>query len=625
MMRWIIIVCTLVFLITDVIGQDTLYIGDHFESAWVGTYTYLYEDASVSEEISDILEKPEEVWERQSNIRINKGVSASNFWLRFPLKNEGNAPATIILVLENHSIERLMFYCYDDGQQQDHSMLMGDILPFHNREIKHRHFSYKIQIPPKKSLDIYCMAGKIGGRAFFPLKAYHPNSWQAQSNNNYIFHGFIFGLFFILLIIGFFILIIKRALFTLFFFLEYLFVLLNIGNTTGFGFQYIWSEFTLFRQIASPLTISIALFFKTLFIIYYFQTKKHKLSHKILKIASAGFLTTALIVMLTALFSNYIFNLQQGGIVIGFFVYATIVSGTLLNFIALLLLYQSSKSKSVLIYTIPSFIHIIIGILAILMYYFPIIIFSYNRDLIILASYFFEGLIIILAVGLDYDTTKTANEKLEVELIQKKAEALQNLLQGQETERKRLSRELHDGLSIRLAQIKNSLTQSNGISNGTPLDIPHLIQSVDNVHQDIRNFSHALNPTVLHDFGLQEAINDIIYNLELHREDLDIEFNYSADIRLVKAHEKHFYHIIQELLHNTDKYAKASSIKIDLEGTDEGVEFSYFDDGIPFAPHSKTKGIGLKNIKSRVDLMHGVFEIKPIFPKGKTQIIKVLY
>ena len=148
---------------------------------------------------------------------------------------------------------------------------------------------------------------------------------------------------------------------------------------------------------------------------------------------------------------------------------------------------------------------------------------------------------------------------------------------------------------------------------------------INGIHRDIRNISHALNPTVLQEYGLEKAINDIIFRSELYNIDLDIQFDYPNNLLLHKDQAKHFYYIIQELLNNTVKYAKADSIGIEFKKMQDSICFYYYDNGIGFEPKClKNPGIGLRNIKSRVALMNGQLKIIPRKPKGIELRIHVL-
>ena len=149
---------------------------------------------------------------------------------------------------------------------------------------------------------------------------------------------------------------------------------------------------------------------------------------------------------------------------------------------------------------------------------------------------------------------------------------------------------------------------------------------INGIHRDIRNISHALNPTVLQEYGLEKAINDIIFRIELYNLDLDIQLEYPNNLLLHKDQSKHFYYIIQELLNNTVKYAKADSIGIEFKEMKDSILFYYYDNGIGFEPvHMNNAGIGLQNRRSRVALMNGQVKIIPRKPKGIELRIRILH
>lgn len=198
------------------------------------------------------------------------------------------------------------------------------------------------------------------------------------------------------------------------------------------------------------------------------------------------------------------------------------------------------------------------------------------------------------------------NQKLQIQLFQEQNRAYQNILIGQEKERQRLSQDIHDGLSIRLAQLKAKLEPA--INNNELL--LNVIADFQTVQDDLRNISHALNPTILKDFGLQKAINDLLFQIELNDPEIDLNFDYSSSLLLTKEQEKHLYFIIQELLNNAIKHSGAKEIKITLEDKDGRVCLLFLDTGKGFdIAELNGKGIGINNIRSRVAVLGGTFDI----------------
>jgi len=197
-------------------------------------------------------------------------------------------------------------------------------------------------------------------------------------------------------------------------------------------------------------------------------------------------------------------------------------------------------------------------------------------------------------------------QKLQTQLSQEQTQAYKNMLIGQEKERQRLSQDIHDGLSIHLHQLKAKL---NAVINDKAI-LKNVITDFETVQDDLRNISHALNPSMLKDFGLQKAINDLIFQIELIDDDIDLNFDCSSSLSLDDEQEKHLFYIIQELLNNVIKHSGAKKINISL-GLQEGKVCLLFKDngkGYDVATMKGT-GIGLNNIRSRVAVLGGTFDV----------------
>lgn len=196
---------------------------------------------------------------------------------------------------------------------------------------------------------------------------------------------------------------------------------------------------------------------------------------------------------------------------------------------------------------------------------------------------------------------------------------LQAVIDTEENERKRFSRELHDGLgpimsAVKLyfhllADNKEPEKKSNLLDRGN--------RSIDEGILLLREISNNLSPRVLNDFGIVSAINNFI-NLLNETEKLFIDFKYNADKRYDKNIEITLYRITTELINNTMKYAGTNKAEVRLNYWYESslIILEYRDFGKGFEPEeniSSKKGLGLVNIQQRVNSLNGklVFNTAP--------------
>ncbi len=191
----------------------------------------------------------------------------------------------------------------------------------------------------------------------------------------------------------------------------------------------------------------------------------------------------------------------------------------------------------------------------------------------------------------------------------KKSEQLarQSLLKGQENERQRLAKELHDGLGPFLTTLKLKI-QSSNIENVLKSQIKAMI---DETIIEVRRMTYNLMPQSLIDFGISEAINQMIESLK-NSTDVDIlyEIDSSAKVKVPDGISIAVFRIVQELINNTLKHAQASKIRLSLSLFSDKISLYYGDDGKGFDVNKAEKGLGIQNIKERIDAFDGFLAIQ---------------
>ncbi|MFY7910080.1 MAG: tetratricopeptide repeat-containing sensor histidine kinase [Emticicia sp.] len=174
-------------------------------------------------------------------------------------------------------------------------------------------------------------------------------------------------------------------------------------------------------------------------------------------------------------------------------------------------------------------------------------------------------------------------------------ESLNSLINGQEIERERIAKELHDGLGIMLARIKFTVEKSS--------DKERITKMIDDVCSEIRNISTNLQPTTLSEFGLKKAIEDFVLKHDFSEPNLVFQF-FGEPLDLGTNKNLMVYRIVQELVTNSIKHANAKEILIQIINTTESMTLTIEDDGIGFDENTiKTDSSGWKNIKSRANYL----------------------
>lgn len=199
--------------------------------------------------------------------------------------------------------------------------------------------------------------------------------------------------------------------------------------------------------------------------------------------------------------------------------------------------------------------------------------------------------------------------------------AVDSMLKGQEEERSRLAKDLHDGLGGLLSGVKFSLSNMKDNLIITPDNMAVFERSLDMIDtsiKELRRVAHNMMPEMLTKFGLDEALKE--YCNSVNATNL-ISLRYQSmglDTRIEKSSEIIIYRIIQELLNNIMKHAAATEAMVQLIKEEGRLSIIVEDNGKGFdtALLKENKGAGLTNIQSRVDYLKGRLDIHAEPGKG---------
>jgi len=185
--------------------------------------------------------------------------------------------------------------------------------------------------------------------------------------------------------------------------------------------------------------------------------------------------------------------------------------------------------------------------------------------------------------------------------------AKKSLIEGQENERKRLSKDLHDGLGPLLTSLK-LMVQTSDLSAQKKKKVNSM---VDGTIDEIRRMTYNLMPSVLVDFGVGKALTSFI---NLMKKSSGVEIIYEDTTKgnsgkLTIDMDICIYRICQELINNSLKHSGAKKITISLTEFNNKVSLYYVDDGIGFDLKNAKLGSGLRNIRERIEIFNGYLNI----------------
>lgn len=202
--------------------------------------------------------------------------------------------------------------------------------------------------------------------------------------------------------------------------------------------------------------------------------------------------------------------------------------------------------------------------------------------------------------------------RVEKEYLQR--DFLHRVMAGQEGERKRIARELHDQTGQALASFMVDLKVLENAQSANDLGqgIARLKKAITEEMEAIHDLAVALRPTVLDDLGLVPAVEMLARNFEKrHRIQVRLNFLGLLDRRLDLCLETCVYRIIQEALTNIARHAQATEVTIFLEGREETLRGGVEDNGLGFEPENidQAKHMGIYGMRERIQLLGGSFHI----------------
>lgn len=235
---------------------------------------------------------------------------------------------------------------------------------------------------------------------------------------------------------------------------------------------------------------------------------------------------------------------------------------------------------------------------------------------------------IFILIGLLYFGYKRSQFQKKLNLQEKEKilkeqelKEMSALINGQNIERNRIAKDLHDGVAGDLAGIKLLLAKENTYLKNENLQ--KIQENLSEVFQEIRKISHNLSINNIKEKTLKNLLSDLKENYQQRNEfSFDVYIypeNAIDDLDEIK--KLNIYRILQELLHNISKHAKATEVELSINRHHNDMNIIIVDNGVGFDVYKK--GIGLKNIEERLKIISGEMNIQSEMNKGTSVIIDI--
>ncbi|SHJ19531.1 Tetratricopeptide repeat-containing protein [Mesonia phycicola] len=218
---------------------------------------------------------------------------------------------------------------------------------------------------------------------------------------------------------------------------------------------------------------------------------------------------------------------------------------------------------------------------------------------------------------------ENAKQKINQMINDHKLSVIERYQEGQDEERARLAREIHDGIGSDLAGIK--IAFEHYVENHeNEAQSNRIAKAINNACIDVRSLSHQLHPLSFSKIGFTSFLNDFIEQISVKSE-LTIKTFFFPEEEVDQLSDTilaDVYRIVQELINNILKHAEATEADVQLTKHEDHLNIVINDNGKGFQKNKKP-GIGLRNIKDRIHKMKGTLEIDSTLGSGTSIMIDI--
>ena len=236
------------------------------------------------------------------------------------------------------------------------------------------------------------------------------------------------------------------------------------------------------------------------------------------------------------------------------------------------------------------------------------------------------GIVLLVVIAFLWYNRKRLQQKaiLETEKNRYRKKLLEATIDAEEQERKRIARELHDGVAQQLGGLKMAWQVISREYSGKSLEkLKEITKTLDEATDEVRNISHQMMPKVLSTNGLVYAIEDMLEKTFMYSQ-IKFQFeHFGIEDRFKEKVELSIYRICQELVNNVIKHSGANFITVQLFKSKKHLILMLEDNGKGMDSDNKKPGIGLLNIASRIDTVNGDVNYEPGPKSGTVATVRI--
>lgn len=222
--------------------------------------------------------------------------------------------------------------------------------------------------------------------------------------------------------------------------------------------------------------------------------------------------------------------------------------------------------------------------------------------------------VILILLFFFFNSRKNTKQKIAFH-----QQRLESLIEGEEKERSRIAKDLHDGIVQDLTAIKLKV-QSQEKEN---IFLNEISIEIDKATKEVRDIAYQMMPVSLREYGLITSLQDLLQKT-LSQNNLHFDFEtVNIEKRLPEKIEVCLYRITQELINNTLKHSKANFVSLVISKHQDNITLIFEDNRIGFDQIQIKKGIGMNSLASRLEIVNGELKFQTSIGTGTMAIIKI--
>lgn len=549
---------------------------------------------------------------------LNVGITFSKWWFYLPIRNELDIQNTVFLVAASQGAVLITLYEKVDGKFAP-TDFSGNSIPASQKKLDTRLFSFELRLNPKEEKEYFLSVDTQGGNLYLPFYMDDPYDYWAYESSRATHYGFFIGIFGFAFLLSLFFWFKTReniyASFTLFIFLSLFFIL----EEDGYAFWWIYGDsIPELAKVIIPLTGTLSMYFLLQIMLSF-----HNFTSQNFPILGGVKILQAILVFLGVMnllllriphsseFRGALFVMSFIGIILGVII---ALLGSIYKFI------QGFQPAKLYLLSVSI---LLLGLLNYSLNSLSLTNFNIFYPNGIVVGITLKIIIMMFALAYRYHKIKLEREELLLTLAKEREAVTDRIMKTLGNERERLAKDLHDDLGGLMAILKLKISHLTSYPSSLQPKLMEAFELADRACDNLRAISHDLILEGREFQSLESMIDEIVIDYqEFHQ--LNFSSYYSNVPALSQVVKVTLFRMIKELLHNIVKHSKATQANLQLIYDDNFLQIMVEDNGVGFENLKASDGIGLTNIKSRVDFLKGDMHLDSN-ANGTTFIFQIPY